>query len=168
MRTLNRAAAEALAAVCAAGAVHACTDITGLRPDRPRHAKWRAASGVTLEIAAAEVPLFEGVAAIAARNRSGGLGIQPGAFREPASMSAPSVPPAFAPLLFDPQTSGGLLVAVAERAAARLQAAFDGGGCAGLAHWPSPLGRWRYPRPRGINCCFVRRLEKVRTVPSPR
>ena len=43
-------------------------------------------------------------------------------------MSAPSVSPEFAPILFDPQTSGGLLVSVTESAAARLQAAFDGAG----------------------------------------
>jgi selenide, water dikinase len=125
MRTLNRAAAEAVAPFAPSDA-HACTDITGF--GLAGHAsEMAAASRVTLEIAAAEVPAFEGVAVIAARNRSGGLATNEEHFRTGVDV-APSVPPAFAPILFDPQTSGGLLVSVAERAAARLQAAFDGAG----------------------------------------
>src|SRR5947208_11008972 len=59
MRTLNRAAAEALQAL-PAGAVHACTDITGF--GLIGHASEIAkGSGVTLSIAAAQVPVFMGV-----------------------------------------------------------------------------------------------------------
>src|SRR4051812_13215246 len=72
MRTLNRAAAEALQTL-PAGAVHACTDITGfgLIGHAAEIAK---GSGGTLSIAAAQVPVFTGVLSIAAPNRSGGLG----------------------------------------------------------------------------------------------
>ena len=65
MRTLNRAAAEALQAL-PAGAVHACTDITGF--GLIGHATEMAkASGVTIVIGAGVVPLFSGVLAIAGR-----------------------------------------------------------------------------------------------------
>src|SRR5881394_2402938 len=71
MTTLNRAAAGALASV-AADAVHACTDITGF--GLIGHATEMArASGVTIAIDVARVPVFDGVLAIAAINRSGGL-----------------------------------------------------------------------------------------------
>ena len=79
MRTLNRAAAEALQAL-PAGAVHACTDITGF--GLIGHASEMArASGVTLAIDAGAVPLFDGVLAIAGAEPSGGHGVEPGAFR---------------------------------------------------------------------------------------
>ena len=80
MRTLNRAAAEALQAL-PAGAVHACTDITGF--GLIGHASEMArASGVTVSIDAGRVPLFDGVLAIAAPEPVGGDGLQPGAFCE--------------------------------------------------------------------------------------
>ena len=70
MRTLNRAAAEALQTL-PAGAVHACTDVTGF--GLIGHATEMArASGVTLAIDAGVVPLFAGVLAIAAQNRRAG------------------------------------------------------------------------------------------------
>ena len=107
MRTLNRAAAEALSTVD----VHACTDVTGF--GLLGHASEMArASGVALEIEAAAVPLIDGVV------RPGGRRTVREAWPPTASISgAPSrlrqaSPPAVADLLFDPQTSGGLLVAV--------------------------------------------------------
>src|SRR3954469_20916048 len=71
MTTLNRAAAEALQGL-PPGAVHACTDITGF--GLLGHASEMArASRVTLVFDAGRMPLFEGVLAIASRNRSGGM-----------------------------------------------------------------------------------------------
>ena len=129
MRTLNRAAAEVLGAFAPAIA-HACTDITGF--GLAGHAgEMAVASGVTLEIRAADVPVFEAVANLAARNRSGGLTSNQEYFGAQVDV-ADSVPPPFVPILFDPQTSGGLLVSVADDGADRLQAAL---AAAGVAVW---------------------------------
>ena len=68
MRALNRAAAEAVADL----AVHACTDVTGF--GLLGHASEMAiASGVSIAIDAAAVPVIEGVLPLVAQNKSGGL-----------------------------------------------------------------------------------------------
>jgi len=114
MLTLNRAAAEALQTLSAA-AVHACTDITGF--GLIGHASAMAkASHVTLRIRAADVPLFGGVLDIADENRSGGLGSNREHFAGGANIAA-DVDPRREALLYDPQTSGGLLI-VADRSSA--------------------------------------------------
>jgi selenide,water dikinase len=120
MRSLNRAAADALRAL-PAGAVHACTDITGfgLAGHGTEVAR---ASGVTLNIEARWVPLFTGVGELAAQNRSGGLASNQEFFASGIRI-APDVDPGLALLLFDPQTSGGLLVAVDPAFAPALEAA---------------------------------------------
>ena len=126
MRTLNRAAAEAIQAL-PAGAVHACTDITGF--GLAGHGSEMArASGVTLEISAAAVPLFDGVMAIAGTNRSGGLGANQEHFAAGIQLR-PGVPPEFPILLYDPQTSGGLLIAAAPDAADAVGTALTDAGC---------------------------------------
>ena len=72
MRTLNRAAAEALRAL-PPEAVHACTDVTGF--GLAGHATEMAkGSGMTLTLEAGKLPVFHGVLAITGQNRSGGLG----------------------------------------------------------------------------------------------
>jgi selenide,water dikinase len=119
MRTLNRAAAEAIAAM-PRGAVHACTDITGF--GLIGHATEMArASGVTICLDARAVPLFDGVIDLVERNRPGGLESNTSHFQAAVE---PGVDSAVAALLYDPQTSGGLLVAVgsafAQEAAERL------------------------------------------------
>ena len=119
MRTLNRAAAAALSAI-GAGAVHACTDITGF--GLIGHASEMArASGVTIAIEAARVPVFDGVLALASSNRSGGMTSNQEHFGAVVRFSA-LIEAARQALLFDPQTSGGLLVAVAGTAVAELKA----------------------------------------------
>ena len=129
MRTLNRAAAGALATL-AASHVHACTDVTGF--GLAGHAAEMAeASGVTLEIRGADVPLFEGVAAIAEWNRSGGLASNQEHFGGRVEIVG-SAAPGVAAALFDPQTSGGLLVAVTEAAASQAETAF---AAAGVRSW---------------------------------
>jgi selenide, water dikinase len=109
MTTLNRAAAEALAAL-EPGAVHACTDITGF--GLVGHASEMAvASGCTLEIEAARVPIIEGALALAEGNIPGGGRSNRQHFSLSARISQ-GLDPRIIDLLFDPQTSGGLLVAV--------------------------------------------------------
>jgi selenide, water dikinase len=125
MRTLNRAAAEALQSL-PPGVVHACTDVTGF--GLIGHATEMArASAVTLAVDAGRVPLFAGVLAIAALNKSGGMGSNQDYFGAGVSM-APGVDPDRESLLYDPQTSGGLLVAVAASAAPLAAAALEASG----------------------------------------
>ncbi len=108
MQTLNRAAAEALQTLHA-GAVHACTDVTGF--GLIGHATEMArASGVTIAISAGVVPLFPGVLEIAEQNRSGGMGSNQEHFA-PSTHVEPGVDRIHEIVLYDPQTSGGLLIA---------------------------------------------------------
>lgn len=121
MRTLNKGAAEALAGL----PVHGCTDITGF--GLVGHAvEMAVASGVTLELDAAAIPVFDGIAEMVAANRSGGLSSNRAHFADRVRLASPAAE-ALADLLFDPQTSGGLLVAIgaaeADTAAARFAAA---------------------------------------------
>ena len=77
MRTLNKAAAEAIADV---DGVHACTDITGF--GLAGHAsEMAAASNVTIEIDASALPIIPGVLEMAAQNKSGGHEHEPGTLR---------------------------------------------------------------------------------------
>ena len=109
MTTLNRAAAEVLREL-PEGAVHACTDITGF--GLLGHAsEMAAASGCTLEIAAAAVPLLEGARALVAGNVPGGGRTNRQHFGGRIVIDS-VVPSDVVDLLFDPQTSGGLLVAI--------------------------------------------------------
>ena len=120
MRTLNRAAAEALQTLPAAS-VHACTDVTGF--GLIGHATEMAkASGVTVTLDAGSVPVFEGVLAIAGANRSGGLGSNLDHFGSGVRVSA-GVDADREALLYDPQTSGGLLIAARHGAADQVEAA---------------------------------------------
>ena len=120
MRTLNRAAAEALQAL-PAGTVHACTDITGF--GLAGHGSEMArASGVTLVIDATKLPVLSGVLAMASTNRSGGMGSNEEHFGEAIQMD-PALDSALALLLYDPQTSGGLLIAVSHEAASMVSEA---------------------------------------------
>jgi selenide, water dikinase len=121
MQMLNRAAAEAIQTLDA-GAVHACTDVTGF--GLIGHATEMArASGVTIVIDAGVVPLFPGVLEIADRNRSGGMRSNQEHFA-PTTKVEPDVDWIREIVLYDPQTSGGLLIAAdaasADEVAARL------------------------------------------------
>jgi selenide,water dikinase len=125
MRTLNRAAAETLQRL-PAGAVHACTDITGF--GLAGHGSEMArASGVTLTIAMHLVPLFEGVVALAAGNQSGGLKSNRDHFGAGVRVRR-NVEAELETLLYDPQTSGGLLVAADNGSAQQVEDAFRAAG----------------------------------------
>ena len=91
MRTLNRAAAEALQRV-AAGAVHACTDVTGF--GLLGHAtEMAAASGVTMTHRGRHGPAVRRGAGDCRAEPVRRPGVEPGAFRPTASRSTPGVDP---------------------------------------------------------------------------
>ena len=128
MLTLNRAAAEALMTL-PAGSVHACTDVTGF--GLIGHATEMAkGSGVTLEIEVSAVPIIPGALALAS-NRSGGMMTNEQYFATGVG-GLEAVAPALLALLFDPQTSGGLLAAVDPASAAAASAAFAAAGVAAV------------------------------------
>ena len=115
MLTLNRRACEAMLRYD----VHGCTDVTGF--GLIGHARGMAlASGVTLEIAIDRLQFLPGALAYAR------LGAIPGGLhnnREFASCAVESernVAPEVEDLLYDPQTSGGLLIALPQADAASL------------------------------------------------
>ena len=109
MRRPNRDAAEALASM-PPGTVHACTDVTGF--GLAGHATELAAgSGVTIDLDAGKIPLFPDLLGIASQNRSGGLTSNQEHFGRGVEVAS-GVPADLIPILFDPQTSGGLLIAL--------------------------------------------------------
>jgi len=117
MLALNRRACEAMLAF----EVHGCTDVTGF--GLVGHAREMAiASGVTIEIDTAAVRLLPGALEYA---RQGAL---PGGLknnREFASCAvemAHEIAPDLENLLYDPQTSGGLLISLPENDAMQLEA----------------------------------------------
>jgi selenide,water dikinase len=114
MRQLNRAAAEALAAI-GRDAVHAVTDVTGF--GIAGHT-WEMAerSEATLVVDVARLPLYDGaLAAAEAGVRTGGDARNREHLRSRVAR-ATGVSNALDALCFDPQTSGGLLAAVAPSA----------------------------------------------------
>ena len=128
MAALNKAAAEVLGAV-APGVVHACTDITGF--GLIGHASEMAiASGCTLEIHAGWVPLLDGARALVPGNIPGGARTNRDHFAAGVSV-APGVEGDLVDLLYDPQTSGGLLIAVDEPEAGALAAPLEAGAVLG-------------------------------------
>jgi len=129
MTALNRDAAEAMRAL-PAGHVHACTDITGF--GLIGHAsEMAAASGVTLRLAASAVPLLTGVRALTEGNRPGGLASNLDHF-EPGVAAAAGIDEDLLWLLYDPQTSGGLLIAAAPEHAAAVDRALMRAGVAAV------------------------------------
>lgn len=114
MERLNRAACEAAKGL----GVHACTDITGF--GLINHAAEMArASGVTIELTASDVPVLPKALELAS------MGLLPeGAYRNRdfAKYFADigDLPLPLSDLLYDPQTSGGLLMAVDKKDAEQL------------------------------------------------
>jgi selenide, water dikinase len=121
MLQLNRMACEAILRV----AVHGCTDITGF--GLLGHAREMAAgSGVTFRIDAEAVQFLPGAVEYAA------AGAQPGGLRNNREFAGPSatversIAPEIEALLYDPQTSGGLLVSLPEPDGDALVRAYPG------------------------------------------
>jgi selenide,water dikinase len=112
MKTLNRTAAETIIAI---DAVHACTDITGF--GLAGHAsEMAAASHVTIQIDSTALPIIDGVLEMVSQNASGGMNTNKQHFL-PGIEFGREIPDARRDLLFDPQTSGGLLISVAANSA---------------------------------------------------
>ena len=132
MTQLNRAAAETLqefqdgarGGSKGGAAIHAVTDVTGF--GLLGHAREMAVgSEVSLRIEHRRMPLLRG-ALEAARGGflAGGLRSNR-EFVEPCVEFAPGVPDEIRALLFDPQTSGGLLVAAAKEHATSVRATLE-------------------------------------------
>jgi selenide, water dikinase len=120
MLRLNRDASEVLQRM-APEAVHACTDVTGF--GLLGHAcEVAAASGVTIEIASAQVPIIDGVPTLVPGNVPGGGRTNADHFG-PDVHFVTEVRDNLVQLLYDPQTSGGLLVSVEEAHADAAEAA---------------------------------------------
>ncbi len=119
MTTLNKTAAEVIAGHAG---VHSMTDVTGF--GFIAHGREMAlASNVSLRISAAKIPLLKGaVESVREGHIPGGL-LANREFAECVAEFADEVPDEIRTLLFDPQTAGGLLVAVAAENAAALQEA---------------------------------------------
>jgi selenide,water dikinase len=115
MLTLNRRACEAMLAF----EVHGCTDVTGF--GLIGHAREVAlASGVTIEIEAKAVRFLAGAVDYAR------LGAIPGGLKNNREFASPCVEgqSEFDDLLYDPQTSGGLLISLPEADAEALVRVF--------------------------------------------
>ena len=127
MRTLNRGAAVILTQH---PAVRACTDVTGF--GLLGHAyEMAAASGVRLEIDASAVPALPGALEYARRDISPGGADRNRLYLDEADQSgaarvvvAERVPEPELLVLYDPQTSGGLLFTVPALGAAQVEDAF--------------------------------------------
>jgi selenide,water dikinase len=133
MLALNRTAAEVLQRA-APGVVHACTDITGF--GLIGHASEMAvASGCSIEIAAARVPLLDGVRELVRGNIPGGGRTNREHFGKGVRV-APGVDETILDLLYDPQTSGGLLVAIGADDGDRVATALADAGVPAV-----PIGR---------------------------
>jgi selenide,water dikinase len=125
MAALNREAAGVLERA-APGVVHACTDITGF--GLIGHAsEVAAASGCSLEINAGSVPLLDGARALVRGNIPSGGRTNREHFGSGVSV-APGVDDDVVELFYDPQTSGGLLIAVAAGHAPSLLSALADAG----------------------------------------
>lgn len=139
MTKLN-STASGLAVACVG--VHAITDITGF--GLMGHAREMAlGSGVTLEFEAARVPLIDGASdAVRAGAIPGGLHSNR-EFAECLVEDAPGsdIPDDLRALLYDPQTSGGLLISVAAEDAPGLLVALQGAGlpAAGIGRVAGPF-----------------------------
>jgi selenide,water dikinase len=125
MRTLNRAASDAMLSI---PGVHACTDVTGF--GLIGHAnEMAAASHVAVEIETRRLPILDGAYDLVARNRTGGAATNHEYFSTWVRVSR-GVDPILVDLCYDPQTSGGLLVAVDAAEADLLHDAFGREGVA--------------------------------------
>ena len=115
MSRLNKYAGEVIAAF---DGIHACTDVTGF--GLLGHAyEMASGSGVTIEIQSANVPMMSGAKEMAE------LGMVPGGAYRNRDYALPhaevgETDEAVLDILCDPQTSGGLLAAVAEKDAPAL------------------------------------------------
>jgi len=107
MTSLNRVAAELMVEHGANG----CTDVTGFGL-MGHLGQMVAESGVTAEIDSAQLPMFEGVLECAEKGSYSGANERNAESVEDRVSFADDVPKAVRAVLFDAQTSGGLLVSI--------------------------------------------------------
>ncbi len=112
MATLNRDAARVMANF----AVHACTDITGFGL-LGHLAEMVLGSGLGIRVDSAKVPVIPDTIGFADMGFIPGGGHRNREFRQSMVQTAPGISRALIDVFFDPQTSGGLLIAVAAREA---------------------------------------------------
>ena len=125
MQRLNRYAAEKMTALNAgsrlhkngAGPVNACTDITGF--GLAVHASEMAGKKYTLVIDSSSLPLLDGAVGLAENGYITSGGRRNRHFIE-KNTDVSALSPALREIVFDPQTSGGLLIAVESGAAEEL------------------------------------------------
>jgi selenide,water dikinase len=123
MARLNRGAAEAMAGF----EVHACTDVTGF--GLIGHlAEMVTGSGAGVHLAAGEIPVIPEAAPFAAMGLIPGGAYKNREFREKQVRCGESVDQTVRDILFDPQTSGGLLISVAAADAGPLLAELKAAG----------------------------------------
>ncbi len=146
MLRLNRDAARALALPSVPDAVGGCTDITGFGL-LGHGSEMARASGVTLVIDSTAVPTFPGVAALVKGNTTGGGNTNRAHFGADIGFAS-SINETTQALLFDPQTSGGLLATIQPGAA---EAVRDALRLAGVPAWT--IG---HVAPRDTNTVVIR------------
>lgn len=128
MKELNRPAAEAMQEVGAKGA----TDITGF--GLLGHAcQFAKASGVSLHIDSSRIPLLPKVIEFAEQGAVPGGAMNNMRHFAPAVSFGPGVPPPIRTILFDPQTSGGLLISIPKARSDELLRLLESKGVRGTA-----------------------------------
>lgn len=126
MTRLNKYAVEALAGI--RGAIHGATDITGFGFLGHAH-ELAAASGVSLRINSSRISPIEGALECVRQGCiAGGLKKNRDFVGECAQFSA-DVSPEMQQLLFDPQTSGGLLLSIHAERGREAQSLLEHAGC---------------------------------------
>lgn len=123
MAALNRTAAEVMARF----AVRACTDVTGFGL-LGHLAEMVSGSGRSVRVFCAQIPVIEDALAFAAMGLIPGGAYKNREFRAGMVEVADGVARAREDILFDPQTSGGLLISVPEAQAEALVAALKDAG----------------------------------------
>jgi selenide,water dikinase len=123
MITLNAVASRLMRGF----SVHACSDVTGF--SLLGHSQEMAAgSGVTIEIDASALPLLEGAPELAESGHLTGGCKRNRAYLQDKVSVDPAVRPGLVEVAFDPQTSGGLLIALPAVDAPRLAEALKAAG----------------------------------------
>jgi selenide,water dikinase len=129
MSRLNKDAAAALETL--EGAIHSVTDVTGF--GFLGHA-WEMAdaSGVSLRLESSKIELLDGAVECARRGYIAGGLVKNREFVSACTRFAASVGTELQQLMFDPQTSGGLLVAVEREATQRACALLKQANCSAM------------------------------------
>ncbi len=128
MTTLNKAAGEVITGHVGAFAIHALTDITGFGLIGHLREMLMASENVSGKLYADRVPIVEGaIECVRAGHIPGGLKANR-EFAECVVDYKDKISEDVKTLLFDPQTSGGLLIAVSHEHSAELQKALNSAG----------------------------------------